>query len=64
MDWDGLNDLGDGREERDEVVMGVGIRKSKRCFESERIVWNCSTRRWLGAERSAEGCPEETTVYN
>jgi len=48
MDWDDLKDPGDGREERDETMVRAGMGRTKKCFESDRMVWKCSTRRCLG----------------
>jgi len=56
MDWDGLNVLGDGSEQRDEVTARAGMGRTKECFESDRMVWKCSTRRCLsGTLRDVRG---------
>ena len=56
MDRDGSNDLGDGREERDEVTARAGMGRTKKCFESDRMVWKCSARRCLsGPPRDVRG---------
>ena len=47
MGWDGLNDLGDDREVRDERMVRVGMGKTKKCFESEQMMCKYSTRRCL-----------------
>ena len=47
MGWDGLNGLGDDREERDERMVRVGMGKAKKYFEIERMMWKYSTRRCL-----------------
>jgi len=62
MDWDGLNDLGDGSEQGDEVTARAGMGRTKKCFESDRIVWKCFNEAM--PEWHAEGCPEERIVSN
>jgi len=47
MGWDGLNDLEDDREKRNERMVRVGMGKAKRRSESERMMWKYSTRRCL-----------------
>lgn len=47
MDWDGLNDLEDDREKRNERMVRVGMGKAKKRFESERTMWKYSMRRCL-----------------
>ena len=39
MGWDGLNGLGDDKEERNERMVRVGMGKAKKYFESERMMW-------------------------
>lgn len=49
MDWDGLNDLGGDREERNERMVrdGMGMGKTKENLEGEGMMWKYSRRRWL-----------------
>ena len=47
MDWDGLNDLEDDREKRNERMVRVGMGKAKKRFESEWMMWKYSKRRCL-----------------
>jgi hypothetical protein len=49
MDWDGLNGLGEDREERNEKMVrdGMGMGKTKESFEGEVMMWTYSRRRCL-----------------
>ena len=41
--WDGLNDLGNDREQRNEKMVRVGMGEAKKCseFEREQVMWEC-----------------------
>jgi hypothetical protein len=67
MGWDGLNGLGDDREERNERMARVVMGKAKKYFESERTMWKNSTRRCLSGrlrdlERIRQCLIEERTI--
>jgi len=43
VDRDGLNDLGNDREQRNEKMVRVGMGEAKKCseFEREQVMWEC-----------------------